>query len=107
MVFHHRESLSLWYNFRGDNLPWYLIPHHELCVCGGGDLPYRGKLYHMLLSPPPEEVLPWDLPYGIPLGRTFAIWYSFRGGGGFRGEELPCDTGTLFSSSTIVLEGIV
>ena len=25
----------------GDNLPWYLFPYQEMCVCGGG-----GEIYH-------------------------------------------------------------
>ena len=48
----------------------------------GGDLPWMGKLYHMVLF------LPWGssamgflpgvgLSYGIPSGGTFAIWYNF------------------------------
>ena len=34
-------TFAIWYNFRGENLPWYLFPYHEICVCvgGGGDLP--------------------------------------------------------------------
>ena len=33
-------TFAIWYNFSGDNLPWYLFPYHEICVCGGGgDLP--------------------------------------------------------------------
>ena len=41
----------------------------------------------------PGKVLPWDsfrgegLPYGIPLGGMFAIWYNFRGGGGLGGKN--------------------
>ena len=27
------------------------------------------------------------LPYGIPSGGKFAIWYNFRGGGGVRGNN--------------------
>ena len=30
-------TFAIWYNFREDNLPWYLFPHHEICV--GEDLP--------------------------------------------------------------------
>ena len=30
-------TFVIWYNFSGDNLPWYLFPYHEICV--GGDLP--------------------------------------------------------------------
>ena len=30
-------TFAIWYNFSGDNLPWYLFPYHEICV--GGDLP--------------------------------------------------------------------
>ena len=33
-------TFAIWYNFRGENLPWYLFPYHEFCVWGGGgDLP--------------------------------------------------------------------
>ena len=43
-------TFAIWYNFRGDNLPWYLFPHHEVCV--GGRFTIEGKLYHMVLFPP-------------------------------------------------------
>ena len=34
---------SIWYNFRGENLPWYLFPYHEMCVCVGGvEIYHRG-----------------------------------------------------------------
>ena len=39
-----------------------------------------------------------DLPYGIPSGGTFAIWYNFRGGG-VMGEEFPCDSGVLLGGN--------
>ena len=29
-------TFAIWYNFRGDNLTWYLFPYHEICVWGGG-----------------------------------------------------------------------
>ena len=65
-------TFAIWYNFRGDNLPWYLFPHHEICVGGftieGEALPYG------ISPPPPWGVLPWDLFHG-----RFAVWYSFRG----------------------------
>ena len=93
-------TFAIWYNFRGDNLPWYLFPHHEICV--GGRFTIEG------------EALPYGIVYplgkfchGISFGGRFVIWYSFRGnvchmvsfpGGGefFRGEEFPCDTGGHF-----------
>ena len=53
-------TFAIWYNFRGDNLPWYLFPYHEICVWGGGGrFITEGKLYHMVLFPP-GEVLSWD-----------------------------------------------
>ena len=77
-------TFAIWYNFRGDNLPCYLFPHHEICVAGrftieGEDLPYD------IVSPWRSSAmgfLPGEgFPYSIPSGGTFAIWYHFRGGG--------------------------
>ena len=82
-----RGRFFIWYNFRGDNLPWYFFPYHEICVGGGGgEICHRwGKLYHMVLFPPwgssAMGFIPGEgLPYGIPSGGKFAIWYNFRGG---------------------------
>ena len=67
---------AIWYNFRVDNLPWYLFPHHAICVGGiftieGEALPYcivppLGKFCHGFSSGE-------GLPYGIPSGGTFSI----------------------------------
>ena len=46
-------TFAIWYNFRGDNLPWYFFPYHEICVWGRGErFTIEGKLYHMVLFPP-------------------------------------------------------
>ena len=71
----------------------------------------------MVVSPPPwgSSAMGFlrgeGLPYGIPSGGTFAIWYNFPGGGGggggFRGEEFPCDTGLLTQTRTYPLINIM
>ena len=95
-------TFAVWYHFRGDNLPWYLFPHHEICV--GEDL-HKGGSITIWYYFPSGEVLPWDffqgkvchmvflqgerLPYGIISGCVC--------GGGGRGGEFPCDTGVIGS----------
>ena len=56
-----------------------------VCVWGGGEIYNRGEaLPYDIVSPPPwgssaMGFLPEEgLPYGIPSGGTFAIWYNFR-----------------------------
>ena len=51
-------TLAIWYNFRGENLPWYWLPHHEICG-GGGRFTIEGEA----------------LPYGI----VSPLWDFFGG----------------------------
>ena len=57
-------TFAIWYNFRGDNLPWYLFPHHEICV--GRRFTIEGEA----------------LPYGIvsPLGKFCQFRYEHSKG---------------------------
>ena len=57
-------TLAIWYNFRGENMPWYWFPHHEICVWAGGR-----EIYHR--------------------GGSFTIWYCFPPVGFLRGDGLP------------------
>ena len=66
---------AVWYNLRGDNLPWYLFPHHESCVGGGGGgFTIEGEALPYGIVPPMGNFY-----HGISSGGRFAIWYSFRG----------------------------
>ena len=58
----------------GDNLPWYFSLIVKFVWGGGEALPYgivspMGKFCHGILPG-------GGLPYGIPSGGTFAIWYK-------------------------------
>ena len=80
-------TFAIWYNFRGDNLPWYLFPHHGICV---GETYHRGGSFTIWYCFPLGKFCHGmyyggRLPYGIPSGGTFVIWYTFRGGGGLLG----------------------
>ena len=75
-------TFAIWYNFWGDNLPWYLFPHHEICV--GGRFTIEGEV--MVLFPPP----PWgSSAMGFFRGNVcHMVYFPAGGGGGAEGELL-------------------